>query len=229
MEREKSRSTVWDRDRTSDRDRVADDQDTRASREIERRAPASDRDTEMTRRYDDDRSSMGSGRREYGSTSILGRDPRLSPGFEMMRTMMREMMRPFGDILGHGSSPMMGIPPVEIFEQDGRMVVRADLPGMTRDDVKVRVVDDTLILEGERRNDRASREPNRRQGYYESEVSYGRFTRQIVLPGRIDPAQVRARFQHGVLEIEVSVDTPRAREVPIETERDTAASGGRSR
>jgi len=210
MEREKSRSTAWDRDRASDRDRVADH----------------DQDMEMTRRYDDDRSSRGS---EYGSTSILGRDPRLSPGFEMMRTMMREMMRPFGDLLGQGSSSSMGIPPVEIFEHEGRMVVRADLPGMTRDDVKVRVVNDTLVLEGERRNDPVSREPNRRQGHYESEIRYGRFTRQIVLPGRIDPAQVRARFQHGVLEVEVSVDTPRAREVPIETERDTAASGGRSR
>src|SRR5437764_7355386 len=122
MEREKTRSTDWDRDRTRDRDR------------------ASERDRTP------DRSSEQGGslaRQEYGSASILGRDPRLSPGFEMMRTMMREMMRPFGELF-QGSSAMMGIPPVEIFDRDGRMVVRVDLPGVDREDVKVRVVDDAL-------------------------------------------------------------------------------------
>src|SRR5207248_9851589 len=81
MEREKTRSTEWDRDRTSDRDRASDRDLTRAQgRSLEQP--------------------------EYGSTSILGRDPRLSPGFEMMRTVMREMMRPFGELFGQGSSAM---------------------------------------------------------------------------------------------------------------------------
>jgi len=219
MERDRAKNTALDRDRTPDRDRWSD-RDRMSDQERE----------EMARRYDEERGTGTLARRDYrdyGSSSMLGRDPRVSPGFEMMRQMMREMARPFGDFFGHGSSSM-GTPPVEVFERNDRLVVRADLPGMRREDVKVRVVDDALIIEGERRSER-ERDPSRREGYYESEFTYGRFSRRIVLPGRIDAHRVRARFENGVLEVEVRCETPASRDVPIEVDREVAGTGERGR
>ncbi len=143
-----------------------------------------------------------------------------------MRHLMREMTRPFGDFFALGPPAFAGIPPLEIQERDGHMVVRVELPGVRKEDVKVRVLDDALVIEGERRNER---EVNRREGFYESEFSYGRFSRRIQLPGRVDPGRVKAKFQNGVLEIEVHVETPSGRDVPIEGDREMAEAGGRHR
>jgi len=178
------------------------------------RIPDGDRMSDRDRMSDEEREET---RRDYRSGSMLERDrDRVSPGFEMMR-----------HFFGHGSS-RTGTPPVEIFERDDRLVVRADLPGIRREDVKVRVVHDALIIEGERRSER-ERAPDRRGGYYESELTYGRFSRKIVLPGRIDAHRVRARFENGVLEVEVRCETPAAREVPIEVDREVASTGERDR
>jgi HSP20 family protein len=78
-------------------------------------------------------------------------------------------------------SPSLFSPPVEIFERDGQLVVRADLPGLTKDDVHVEVTDEALTIEGERR--------------------YGTFRRQIPLPEGVNADQVIASFKDGVLEV----------------------------
>src|SRR5215470_759705 len=65
------------------------------------------------------------------------------------------------------------MPSVEVVERGGRLVVRADLPGLTKDDVKVEVRDDALCIQGERRQERKEK----RQGIYRSERTYGSFYR----------------------------------------------------
>ena len=106
----------------------------------------------------------------------------LTPGFG----------RGFGDL---GQS--VWSPQVEVFERGGQLVVRADLPGMTKDDINIDVTDDSLIIRGERKSEREENE----EGYYRSECSYGSFYRQIPLPEGINAEDADATFRNGVLEI----------------------------
>lgn len=88
-------------------------------------------------------------------------------------------------------------PAVEVFEKGDTLVVRAELPGVSKDDVSVDIADDVLRIEGERRQE----SEDRGEGFYRSERSYGRFMRAIPLPEGVDGDNADARFQDGVLEI----------------------------
>ena len=149
----------------------------------------------------------------------------LSPGrspFSLMRRMMEDMDRVFEDFglgrsfgFGRGLSPLWGgagqglwsdatdggttlwSPAIEVFEQGNNLVVRADLPGLSKDDVNVDVTDDAITIEGERR----SESEDRGEGFYRSERSYGRFFRSIPLPEGTDANKADATFKDGVLEI----------------------------
>jgi HSP20 family protein len=88
-------------------------------------------------------------------------------------------------------------PQVETFRRGDKLVVRADLPGLTKEDVNVEVDDGTLTISGERREEHEED----REGYYRSERSYGRFFRAIPLPDGVNAEQCEASFKDGVLEV----------------------------
>jgi HSP20 family protein len=88
-------------------------------------------------------------------------------------------------------------PAVEVCEREGTFIVRADLPGLSKDDVRVEMTDDALLIEGERRAEHAERHG----GMYHSERRYGMFRRQIPLPEEVNTDQATATFKDGVLEI----------------------------
>ena len=88
-------------------------------------------------------------------------------------------------------------PQVEVIERDNRLIVRADLPGMTKDDVKVDLDDNSLVIRGERKTEHEEDE----EGYYRSERSYGSFYRRIPLPSGVKAEEASADFRNGVLEI----------------------------
>jgi HSP20 family protein len=88
-------------------------------------------------------------------------------------------------------------PQVEVFEQGGRLIVRADVPGLKKEDVKLEIHDDYLVLEGERRQESEENQG----GVYRSERSYGRFYRAIPLPEGASAEGATARFKDGVLEV----------------------------
>jgi HSP20 family protein len=107
---------------------------------------------------------------------------------------------PFGsDPIVHGSrSPAAAwTPPAEIFRRGDKLVVRTELPGLRRDDIDVEVLDDTLIVSGERTEENSDDSG----GYYRSERSYGSFCREIPLPQGIDADKSDASFSDGVLEV----------------------------
>jgi HSP20 family protein len=106
-------------------------------------------------------------------------------------TFGRELDR-FGEIGGSVWSPQ-----VEVFERGGQLVVRADLPGMTKDDINVDIREDALVIRGERREEREEDE----EGYYRTEGSYGSFYRQIPLPEGVNAENANATFRNGVLEV----------------------------
>lgn len=88
-------------------------------------------------------------------------------------------------------------PQVETFRRGDKLVVRADLPGLNKDDVKVEVDDGVLTISGERREER---EENRGD-FYRSERSYGQFYRAVPLPEGVSSEQCEAKFKDGVLEV----------------------------
>jgi len=94
------------------------------------------------------------------------------------------------------------------------MVVRADLPGIRKEDIRLHVGDGMLTLEGERKQEHEEK----KGGIYRSERSYGRFCRTIPLPEGIDEQNVQASFKDGVLEVNLPLPqqrTQQGREVQI--------------
>jgi HSP20 family protein len=88
-------------------------------------------------------------------------------------------------------------PQVEVSQQNHELVVRADLPGMKKDDITIDVTEHAIALSGERRQE----EETERGGVYRSERSYGSFYRSIPLPEGAITDQAKATFKDGVLEI----------------------------
>jgi HSP20 family protein len=127
---------------------------------------------------------------------------RSSP-FALMRRLTEDMEQWFAQQgLGRGGHSMAAggglfAPAVEVFEHEGTFIVRADLPGLSKDDVRVEMTDDALLIEGERRAEHAERHG----GMYHSERRYGMFRRQIPLPEEVNTDQATATFKDGVLEI----------------------------
>jgi HSP20 family protein len=144
--------------------------------------------------------------------------PARRPSADVMRSLTSEMDRLFGELgfrhrwpfafLAPERDDLTWSPELEIEERDGKLLVRADLPGMAREDVKVEVTDETLTIEGERRHTEEKEE----KGYYRSERSYGRFSRIIALPEGADSTTAKAEFKNGVLE--VALDLPKAAPTP---------------
>ena len=89
------------------------------------------------------------------------------------------------------------VPQIEVLQTNGQLMVRADLPGLTKDDVKVELTDDMLTLSGERKEEKEEK----RENYYRSERNYGSFYRQIPLPEGAKTEDAAATFRNGVLEI----------------------------
>lgn len=92
-------------------------------------------------------------------------------------------------------------PDIEILEKDGKLTVRADLPGMKKEDIEIELTDDALIISGERRHE--SKE--KREGYFRTERSYGNFYREIPLPEGAKTEHAHAAFQNGVLEVTMQI------------------------
>jgi len=140
--------------------------------------------------------------------------PWTEPTFVLMRWFSQEMDRLFEDFgLGRlysafgrgrellrreaGLIPAEWSPRIEILEHDGRYVVRAELPGMTKDDLKVEVTDEMLTIQGQRKQEKEEQ----REGYYYGERAFGSFYRAIPLPEGAEPAEATAEIHNGVLEV----------------------------
>ena len=91
------------------------------------------------------------------------------------------------------------VPPMDLVEADDHFVLKADLPGLRDEDVKIEVQDGTLTISGERKAEERKEE----KGYYRVERSFGGFSRSLTLPEGIDPDGVSAEFDNGVLEVRI--------------------------
>jgi HSP20 family protein len=106
----------------------------------------------------------------------------------------------------------MWAPEIEIAQKENELVIRADLPGLKKDDVCVDVTDNSVTISGERRLE----EETERGGIYRSDRSYGSFCRTIPLPEGAMADQANARFKDGVLEIRMpALESTRGRRLEI--------------
>jgi HSP20 family protein len=118
--------------------------------------------------------------------------------------------RPFAALQREG----VWSPRIEAFQKGDRFIVRADLPGLKKDDVQVEVTDDAITLQGERREEHEEE----REGYYHSERQYGHFYRTIPLPEGVISESAQATFNNGVLEVSMQAppaETTRGRRLEI--------------
>ena len=90
-------------------------------------------------------------------------------------------------------------PPVDIYETDDGIVLKAELPGINKEDVSVEVKDNVLTLKGERLLDPDIKDEN----YYRKERSFGKFNRSFSLQEQIKPDLIKASFKNGVLTVEI--------------------------
>jgi len=141
--------------------------------------------------------------------------------FAWMRQMQDQLDRAFSGLLsGAASSPDTAFgpsdwsPALDVFQRGNDLVIRADVPGLSKDDITVDIADDQLTIRGERRYDHEEE----RDGVFRSERSYGSFCRVVPLPQGAIADSAKATFNHGVLEIVVqapSFDVRRGRRVEI--------------
>jgi len=96
-----------------------------------------------------------------------------------------------------GLIPAEWSPRVDIQERDGQLLVRADLPGLSKDDIKVEIKEDMLSIQGERKQEKKEE----REGYFYNECTYGSFYRAVPLPEGVEASKATAEFKNGVLEI----------------------------
>ncbi len=123
--------------------------------------------------------------------------------FREMSGLQERMNRLFSDI--RSRSPFgeeelaqgAWIPAVDIFETNDSIVLKAELPGVKKEEIGVEVKDNTLTLKGEKKFEKEVKEEN----YHRIERSYGSFQRAFTLPNTVQPENVRAKFKDGILEI----------------------------
>ena len=141
---------------------------------------------------------------------------------ELTSDLERSFDRPFGGTFRWPSLRRVAFqdssdwsPQIDVFERDNRLVTKVDLPGLTKEDVKVEVTDGHLAISGERKSETEEKKGN----VYRCERSYGSFYRAVPLPEGAKVADVKATFAEGVLEVSVPLPAKaeeKPRTVPIE-------------
>ncbi len=129
----------------------------------------------------------------------------LSPIEEMERWFEDVFRRPFS-LLGPSWWPRLRLPEIEevtpsvdIYEDADNVVVKAELPGMKKEDIDVTLTEDTITISGEKKKE----EKVQRKDYFRLERSYGSFSRSFRLPKEVQADKAKAKFKDGVLEIKI--------------------------
>jgi HSP20 family protein len=155
--------------------------------------------------------------------------------FAFMRRMIEDMDRMFDDVLGRTWGSLTAraedvpflrwSPQIELVQQGDELIVRADLPGTREEDICVEVLDNAIVIAGERRSEREVERGN----VVRSECTYGNFRRVVPLPEGTDTANASASYADGVLEIRASVperpSTPRQLEIKGAARRAEGSEG----
>jgi HSP20 family protein len=124
--------------------------------------------------------------------------------FRELATLQNEMNRLFNTAFetppgNGGTTPRRWMPAMDLVENEDSFLLRADLPGLSEDDIKIEVEDNVLTLSGERKSEHETKQ----EGYHRVERAFGAFSRALTLPKGVDPESVTAHFDRGVLEVRI--------------------------
>ncbi len=152
-----------------------------------------------------ERAAPGRGREEE-EVRKMAMSPFRGRGFYDLQS---EMNRMFDEVLGgmargrtgrqQGAQATEWAPSMDVLEEDGNLVIRAELPGVKQEDVDIAVHDRVLTISGQRREETETE----RGGYHVRERRRGAFSRSVMLPQDVDEDGIRARYEDGVLEVTV--------------------------
>lgn len=157
--------------------------------------------------------------------------PRGLTGFNPLMSLNRDINRLFDGLLQPSALPTMEDPAVatalitpqmNVSETDTEIRVAAELPGVDLDDLEVDVMDDMLVIRGEKRLERSDEDEN----FHFVECAYGSFQRTVQLPFAADPDQVQANFENGVLSITVPKSDQQQRAHRVDVQPGSGAQGG---
>ena len=106
-------------------------------------------------------------------------------------------------------------PAVDLFEEKDEIVVKAELPGMEKDNIEVNLTDHTLTIKGEKKKEEEVKE----EKYYRSERSYGAFVRTLELPADVHGDKAKATFKNGILEVRLpKTEDAKSKEIEVKVE-----------
>ncbi|WP_028063615.1 Hsp20/alpha crystallin family protein [Solirubrobacter soli] len=119
-------------------------------------------------------------------------------------TLQNEMNRLFGSVFdtppqGNGGTLRRWMPAMDLIETGDHFVLRADLPGLSEEDVNIEVEERVLTISGERKAEHAEN----KDGYHRVERAFGSFSRSLTLPEGVNAEAVAATFDRGVLEVRI--------------------------
>ncbi len=119
-----------------------------------------------------------------------------------------EMNRMFDNMLGglsrrsggqQGAEVTQWAPAIDVVNENGDLVIKAELPGVKQEDVDITLQDNVLTVAGQRK----AEQEEERGGYYVRERQYGSFSRSLTVPEGVDESKIHARYENGVLEVTV--------------------------
>jgi HSP20 family protein len=127
--------------------------------------------------------------------------------FDWVRDLQRRIDEAFGELAtpSRSEAPALAVPPrVDVFEEGNELVVKAEMPGVPKENIDVSVKDGVLSLHAESTREEEKEE----RGYYRKERHYGAFTRQLALPVEVDESSAKATYKDGVLEVRLAKASP---------------------
>jgi HSP20 family protein len=105
-------------------------------------------------------------------------------------------------------------PSIESYVKEGKLFIKAELPGVDAKDLDLTIIERDLVIKGERKAEKDEKEKD----YSYREISYGSFERRFLLPEGVKTEELKAKFNNGILEITVPVPAlPKAKKIEIET------------
>lgn len=131
--------------------------------------------------------------------------------FEPMRefeTLHDKIQRYFGDFSNFGFNMNENFyPRIDISEDENSINVSAEIPGVKKENIKITLQDNILTIEGEKKKDSEQKEKN----FYRSERMFGMFKRSFTLPEEVDSENVEAKFEDGMLRIQMKRLAPKVK------------------
>ncbi|MEO0138971.1 MAG: Hsp20/alpha crystallin family protein [candidate division WOR-3 bacterium] len=134
--------------------------------------------------------------------------------FKELENLRREMERLFDAFISERrlDREFAWAPAIEVKELPDKYILKVDVPGVKKEDLKLEVSDNVLTISGERKEEKEEREAQ----YYRREILYGSFQRSIQLPSNVEPDKISAKLENGVLTIEIpKTEKAKAKEIPI--------------